>query len=81
MEISRVYLSSTALFVAASMDQRFSFSDEQKKVLAESYERGMNSASKRCIALIEECASSAGCSSEQVKVSLACACLCYRRGM
>ena len=51
-----------------SCSKRFCFSDAQRKVLVEHYEKGMNSTAKRCEGSIQECAGEIQCTVEQVKV-------------
>ena len=48
---------------------QFRFNSEQKKTLVEYWEKGMQSCSKGVKNMIEECATIAGCTLEQVKVS------------
>lgn len=48
---------------------RFHFSVEKRRILVENYDKGMNSTSKRCETLIEECARSIDSTVEQVKVT------------
>ena len=48
---------------------QFRFSEEQRKTLVEYWEKGMQTCSKSMVNMIGECATTAGCSVEQVKVS------------
>ena len=48
---------------------QFRFSSEQKTTLVKYWEKGMQTCSKGVTNMIEECATIAGCTSEQVKVS------------
>ena len=48
---------------------QFRFSEEQKKTLMEYWEKGMQTCSRSRATMIEECATTAGCTAEQVKVS------------
>ena len=48
---------------------QFRFNQEQKKILTEYWEKGMQTCSKNLTSMISECAITVDCTVEQVKVS------------